>query len=729
MHILGLTELQHHQIGDENVRGISGGQRKRVNVGIEVVSNPQILFLDEPTSGLDSSGSMEMLHALRTLAKERSLTIAAVIHQPSWQLAQKFDAFMILSKGGKTAFLGPTNEMQPYFESLGFAFPPGWNPVDVVLDCVSGVIPSSRPGITHQSLPSLWKEHTSGVREGGSLQELQSAADKLQEVVDKPPEQVLPEDEGTLGGGLLMFLLSLIFPPLVLVPFYWFRTRRNQYSACLGFGLGTFWYYFFPTLFLPATPDSPGNVTGVWIFIVGLTVVSYQALIGFITLFVLLHHFRKTHPICIWGHFAVGSWLGPLALPLVFFMREKSVFAVLLGAGINLFILGASMATISEIVFENVPMSSSFAVLFCGTGIVFISVSRSRWNRVASSERKTAGLLRQSVLQFWRSLTQASRDMFGFAFDCVLPLFSGLSVGVLFLQKAWVPPLAEVSEQAYNITRCFRCDLALSANFDPNLVPICRWMLLGKFFFFFSLSPFFSPLLFALRIIPLSANDPFPSLSLMACMGLGLVGAASALRVFGLNRANFLREKSSGIMTEGFFVGRSVAHLLFSALATFFFTVAFYAFIRPHGPFWPFFLMFYLVYQTCAGVAMTWSIALDGNLAGLMSLLTVLTFVLFGGSLFIGGVWMPSPMLDPLQFSLWVPSILSPLRFSYELCYLLLIDPFIPYMRDDTLTYAFVNYGFQPYHGPLCWTSLALLVYLYRIVLPYAALVLRERKD
>jgi ABC-type multidrug transport system ATPase subunit len=67
---LGLTHVKHEQIGDETTRGISGGQRKRVNVGMEMVSHPSLLFLDEPTSGLDSATSYQLLEALKELAKK-----------------------------------------------------------------------------------------------------------------------------------------------------------------------------------------------------------------------------------------------------------------------------------------------------------------------------------------------------------------------------------------------------------------------------------------------------------------------------------------------------------------------------------------------------------------------------------------------------------------------------------------------------------------------------------
>jgi ABC-type multidrug transport system ATPase subunit len=78
---LGLHEIRHSIIGDEKVRGISGGQRKRVNIGMELVKDPSVLFLDEPTSGLDAASSMECCKIMRNIA-ESGVTVVTVIHQP-----------------------------------------------------------------------------------------------------------------------------------------------------------------------------------------------------------------------------------------------------------------------------------------------------------------------------------------------------------------------------------------------------------------------------------------------------------------------------------------------------------------------------------------------------------------------------------------------------------------------------------------------------------------------
>ena len=79
--ILGLAHVQHSLIEDELRRGVSGGQRKRVNIGIELMGSPLVLFLDEPTSGLDATTSQQLIESLETLT-ELGLTVAMVIHQP-----------------------------------------------------------------------------------------------------------------------------------------------------------------------------------------------------------------------------------------------------------------------------------------------------------------------------------------------------------------------------------------------------------------------------------------------------------------------------------------------------------------------------------------------------------------------------------------------------------------------------------------------------------------------
>ncbi|KAJ3123862.1 hypothetical protein HK101_006267, partial [Irineochytrium annulatum] len=101
---LNLSHVANSFIGDETTRGVSGGQRKRVNIGMELAAAPLAIFLDEPTSGLDSTAALEVADILQNIA-HLGLTIVSVIHQPRIEIFKKFDDVLMIAPGGKVAFL------------------------------------------------------------------------------------------------------------------------------------------------------------------------------------------------------------------------------------------------------------------------------------------------------------------------------------------------------------------------------------------------------------------------------------------------------------------------------------------------------------------------------------------------------------------------------------------------------------------------------------------------
>ncbi|KAI9595508.1 hypothetical protein BDF19DRAFT_422395 [Syncephalis fuscata] len=137
---LELGHVMDSIIGDEATRGISGGQRKRVNIGMELVANPSVLFLDEPTSGLDSATSYEVCSLLRNIAHRQRLTVAAVIHSPSPQAFNQFDDLLVLGKGGRVVYFGPRDKALDYFHRIGFTCPPDENPADFYIAVTSGKV-------------------------------------------------------------------------------------------------------------------------------------------------------------------------------------------------------------------------------------------------------------------------------------------------------------------------------------------------------------------------------------------------------------------------------------------------------------------------------------------------------------------------------------------------------------------------------------------------------------
>ncbi|KAJ3396090.1 hypothetical protein HDU80_010069 [Chytriomyces hyalinus] len=136
--VLSLEHIAHSIIGDELNRGISGGQRKRVNIAMELASAPLAIFLDEPTSGLDSTAALKVSQILRSVSRV-GLTVVAIIHQPRIEIFNTFDDVLMIVPGGQTAYFGPVKQAQPYFENaLGFVFGKESNPADVLMDILSG---------------------------------------------------------------------------------------------------------------------------------------------------------------------------------------------------------------------------------------------------------------------------------------------------------------------------------------------------------------------------------------------------------------------------------------------------------------------------------------------------------------------------------------------------------------------------------------------------------------
>nr|KYP53068.1 ABC transporter G family member 28 [Cajanus cajan] len=153
---LGLQSVRNSLVGTVEKRGISGGQRKRVNVGLEMVMEPSLLILDEPTSGLDSASSQLLLRALRREALE-GVNICMVVHQPSYALFKMFDDLILLGKGGLTVYHGSAKKVEEYFSSLGIIIPERINPPDYIIDILEGIAaPGGSSGLSYKELPVRW---------------------------------------------------------------------------------------------------------------------------------------------------------------------------------------------------------------------------------------------------------------------------------------------------------------------------------------------------------------------------------------------------------------------------------------------------------------------------------------------------------------------------------------------------------------------------------------------
>ncbi|MFO7180365.1 MAG: ATP-binding cassette domain-containing protein, partial [Pseudomonadota bacterium] len=114
---LGLESIAHLPIGKPEKKILSGGQRKRVNIAMELVTDPVIMFLDEPTSGLAADDTAALIQLLSDLAKQTGKTIITTIHQPAKDEFEKFNLALVLGTGGVTMFYGPPRDGYRFFGS------------------------------------------------------------------------------------------------------------------------------------------------------------------------------------------------------------------------------------------------------------------------------------------------------------------------------------------------------------------------------------------------------------------------------------------------------------------------------------------------------------------------------------------------------------------------------------------------------------------------------------
>ncbi|XP_043485839.1 ATP-binding cassette sub-family G member 1-like isoform X1 [Polistes fuscatus] len=166
---LGLTECLETPVGK-----LSGGEKKRLSIGIEIVTKPAVLLLDEPTSGLDSSSSNQIINMLHSMSNSEC-TVACVVHQPSSQIISQFDTMIVMNQG-TTMYCGPRENMLDTFKDAGYVCPDFYNIAEFVLE----VVTDQRGG----DLNNLKKINSDKYNERKSKSLLYNTSDKTNTIVN-----------------------------------------------------------------------------------------------------------------------------------------------------------------------------------------------------------------------------------------------------------------------------------------------------------------------------------------------------------------------------------------------------------------------------------------------------------------------------------------------------------------------------------------------------------------
>ncbi|KAL2466646.1 ABC transporter G family member 10 [Abeliophyllum distichum] len=135
---LGLDHIAGVRIGSESSRGVSGGEKRRVAIGVDLVHDPAVLLLDEPTSGLDSASAFHVMLLLKSMAKNQGKTIVLTIHQPGFRILELIDKVLLLSNG-VSLHNGSLNLLEERLQSAGHCIPRHVNVLEFSIDVIESL--------------------------------------------------------------------------------------------------------------------------------------------------------------------------------------------------------------------------------------------------------------------------------------------------------------------------------------------------------------------------------------------------------------------------------------------------------------------------------------------------------------------------------------------------------------------------------------------------------------
>ncbi|XP_017158524.1 broad substrate specificity ATP-binding cassette transporter ABCG2b isoform X2 [Poecilia reticulata] len=174
---LGLVDCADTKIGTEFLRGVSGGERKRCSIGMELITSPSLLFLDEPTTGLDSNTANCIIGLLHKLSR-RGKTVIFSIHQPRYSIFKQFDHLTLMHKG-EIVYAGAADHTLEYFTDIGYQIEPFNNPADFFMDITNGEATSRKQPQKEEGKNWLAMEY----RESGLYQNVMQELDQVNQSI------------------------------------------------------------------------------------------------------------------------------------------------------------------------------------------------------------------------------------------------------------------------------------------------------------------------------------------------------------------------------------------------------------------------------------------------------------------------------------------------------------------------------------------------------------------
>ncbi|CAM0907697.1 unnamed protein product [Alopecurus aequalis] len=221
---MGLAAVAQTRIGGRVCKGISGGQRKRVSICIELLSSPALIFLDEPTSGLDSAASYHVMSRIAGIAQRGGMTVIAAVHQPSSEVFDLFHGLCLLANG-RAVYFGPASKAVEFFDSNGFPCPMRMNPSDHFLRMINTDFEEPEEGSTIH-MPHASKVIQTLMDSSCSISSLGSEVEASK--IIKQGTSIIQKIQATFLTKLVVLTKRSVINMYRDIAYYWLRFAINM---------------------------------------------------------------------------------------------------------------------------------------------------------------------------------------------------------------------------------------------------------------------------------------------------------------------------------------------------------------------------------------------------------------------------------------------------------------------------------------------------------------------